>query len=702
MRLNDQERKQEGGNTCMDPEKMNVFSISTIRNKGVDAIAAWFDLHIQRFYVLGWSYVRNQQQMEELFYRSIIKVYKDLPRYKNDTSFETWVTSIFLHNCRELSDNRSWQASEKNETRQDVFNALGQLKEYEKEAMVLTYVKGISKRETSHLIQVSVEKLNELLFSGIQSLRKEMGNGSDCNGCKQYHKDYLDYLEGNLERSKKIDLEVHVYHCQNCQEDLGSFQEVMLTMLNLSEKIEEFHVPPGFMENVRERLAEKERHRQLKNKKRIRMGLVFASVFSVLMSIGFFTGAFTNLYYTWTEEDQELRAFLQQDLGERLNLEAESAGVKIRIRSVIADDLQTLVFYEIEDLEEDNQYMMINYDGVIVENEQEIMVPSGYSRYYPPVLEKNVNSEKKNVFQGKISLLPLKNDTGTIKLNITKLQKLIHDSSQPKDFFAYGSMGHEGEWSFEIPVTKQPSVEYELAEETEVEGIPVRFEKLIIAPTATILQYDINNEQPGKRIDVVNFSNLEVNNKKVKADRYGSSFWGLEYDISWTTAQTVFDPLFGEKPKEVNVQFASVYITYEDQKIIELDASKVYPQTFEYAGSTISIDKVEIGQPSTVVLSNHETKNRAYHSMQFHIVAEGEDESSSIEMNTEGVIVDKNGTEYDMNKNPVSYEEIEQPKYFTTVENVILHGNQVVPKSIVILGYNKTTYFDDVVRISLE
>ncbi|MEW9051572.1 MAG: hypothetical protein AB2392_10485 [Neobacillus sp.] len=64
--------------------------------------------------------------------------------------------------------------------------------------------------------------------------------------------------------------------------------------------------------------------------------------------------------------------------------------------------------------------------------------------------------------------------------------------------------------------------------------------------------------------------------------------------------------------------------------------------------------------------------------------------------------MDKNGTEYDMNKNPVSYEEIEQPKYFTTVENVILHGNQVVPKSIVILGYNKTTYFDDVVKISLE
>ncbi|OLS40954.1 DUF4179 domain-containing protein [Bacillus sp. MRMR6] len=686
----------------MIPAKVDADSITTIRDNGVESIAVWFEQHIQTFYTLGWSYLRNQQQMEELFYLSIIKVHKELPRYKNNTSFETWVTSIILQTCRELSDDRSLQASEGNEKRPDAFKALGQLKEYEKEAIVLTYFKGFSKEETAHLLQVSMEKLKDLLFSGIRSLRNEIGYGSAFNGCEEYHQDYIDYLEGNLERPKKIDLEVHVYHCQNCQEDLGSFQDVMLTMLNLPKKMEEFHVPPGFMENIRERLAEKERHRQQKNKKRIRLGLVSASVFAVLMAIVFFTGAPSNLYYSLTEEDQELRAFLQQDLGERLNLEAESDGMKITIKSAIADDVQTLVFYEIEDTEDDNQYMLVNYDGVFVENEHEIMDPSAYPRYFPPELDTDVNNEKKNVYQGKISLLPLKKDKGTIKLHITKLQRLIRDPSNRNGFMAYDSMRQEGEWNFEIPVTKQPSVEYALAEETEVEEIPVRFDKLIIAPTATILQYAINNEQPNKRIDVVNFSNLEVNNKKVKADRYGNSFFGLQYDISWTTAQTVFEPLFGEKPKEVNVQFESVYLTFEDQKIIELDASRDYPQTFEYAGSTISIDKVEIGQPSTVVISNHEIENRAYHSMQFHIVAEGEDESSSIEMNSEGVLVDKNGTVYDLYKNPVSYEEIEQPRYFTTVENVILHGHQVIPKRIVIFGYNATKYLDDVVKMTLE
>jgi len=686
----------------MIPAKVDPISIITIKEKGLESIVDWFDQHKQSFYTLGWSYLSTQQQMEELFYQSIIKVYKELPRFKSETSFDTWVTSIFIHTCRELSDDRSLQASEEREPRQDLFKALDQLKEYEKEAMVLTYVKGFSQEEAAHLLQVSVEKIKELLFSGIQSLRKEMAYGSTFNGCKEYHKDYIDYLERAMDRSKKINFEVHIYHCQDCQEDLATFQDVMLTMLNLTKRMEDFHVPSGFMENVKDRLAEKEKHRKQKNKKRKRMGLVFVSVFALLMGVEYFTGAFSSLYYTWTEKDQELRSYLQQDMGERLNLEAESDGVKIKIRSAIADEVQTLVFYEIEDTNEENQYMMNNDDGVFVENEQ-IMNREAYPRYYPPDLESDINKEEKNVYQGKISLRPLSKDNGTIKLKITKLLKLIRDSSDRNGISAGENMEYAtGEWNFEIPVTKQPSIEYALDEETEVEGIPVRFDKLTIAPTATILQYGINTEQLEKRIDVLSFDSLEVNNKKVKTDMYGSSFFDTQQVMNWNTFQAYFDPLLGEKPKKVNVQFESVNLAFEDKKTIELDPSQKYPQTFEYAGSTISIDKVEVGQPTNVVISNHEIKNRAYESLQFTIVGEDENEISSMEMDSEGVLVDKNGIEYDMNENPVSYEEIERPRYFVTVENMRLQGNKVIPKSLNIFGYNTTKYLDDVVKISLD
>lgn len=693
--------------TFMIP-KIDPVSITTIREKGVASIVDWFDLHNQSFYTLGWSYLRNHQQMEELFYRSIIKAHKELPRFKSETSFETWVTSIFIHTCRELADHRNLQVSEESEPQKDVYKALDQLIESEKEAIFLTYVKGISQEDVAHLLQISVEKMKELLFSGIQSLRKLMGDGLTYNGCKEYHVVYIDYLGRTLERPMKIDLEKHIYHCHDCQEDLATFQDVMLTLVNLSDRMEELQVPSGFMEIVQDRLAEKEKQRLQKNKKRVRKGLFIVGVCALLIGIDFFTGTSTNLYYSWTEKDPELRAFLQQDLGERLNLEAESNGVKIKIKSAIADDVQTLVFYEIEDTDEDNQYMMNYDDGVLVENQYEIMSHEANSSYYPPDLESDVNKETKNVYQGKISLLPLTKDNGTIKLKITKLQKLIRDSSDMNQMMAYEDMENEtGEWNFEIPVTKQPSIEYALGKETEVEGIPVRFDKLTIAPTATILQYAIKNEQSDKRIDAINFDNLVVNKKKMKFDTYGGfSFFGSSQDMNWSTFQTHFDPLFGEKPKEVNVQFESVQLTIDDHKTIELDASKKYPQTFDYAGSTISIDKVEVGQPSNVVISNHEIKYRAYESLQFQIVGEDGKEPSSIEENSDGVLVDKNGEEYNSNENPVGKEENEQPRYFVTVQSMKLAGNnageKVIPKKLEIFGYNATKYLDDVVKISLK
>lgn len=687
----------------MIPAKIDPTSITAIGIKSVESIVDWFDLNKQSFYTLGWSYLGNQQQVEELFYQVILKVHKEFPRFKRETSFESWVTSIFIHICRDLSADRSLLNRVEGETRQDIFKALDQLKEDEKDAMVLTYVKGISNEEGAHLLQVSVEKMKELLFSGIQSLRKGMGEGSNYNGCKEYQKDYIDYLERTLDRPKKIDLEKHIYHCPDCQADLATFQDVMLTLVNLTDRMEDLHMPSGFMENIKDRLAEKEKHRQQKNKKRLRKGLVFAGIFAILLGIEFFTGAFSKSYYTWTEEDQELRAFLQQDLGESLNLEAESNGVIIRIKSAIADEVQTLVFYEIEDTEEDNQYFMDVYEGVFVENDYEIMNTSAYPRYYPPVLEGDVNIEEKNVYQGKIGLQPLTEDNGTIKLKITKLLKLVRDTSDQNGFVAGGMVSETGEWNFEIPVTKQPSVEYALDEETIVEGIPVRFDKLTIAPTATVLQFGVNIEQREKRLDVINFNNLEVNHKKVKADRYSSSFLEGSYEANWIPMQTHFESLFGEKPKEINVQFESIYFTIEDPQTIELDASHEYPQTFEYAGSTMSIDKVEVGQPTKVVISNHE--NRTYEYLNFQVVGEDVSEIVSLEMDSEGVLVDKNGVEYNMNE-PISYEKIEQPRHFITVISAKLRHNnpeeKVIPKKLEIYGYNAMKYLDDVVKISLE
>ncbi|MCM3602765.1 sigma-70 family RNA polymerase sigma factor [Robertmurraya korlensis] len=687
----------------MIPTKIDSTFIMTINEKGIESVVHWFEQHKHSLYALGRFYLTHQQQIEELFYQTILNVHKEWPRLKHDTSFDMWVTSLFIQNCRELSRDHGPQGGEENDSRPELLQAFDQLKEDEKEAMILRYVKGSSQEEAAKILQISEDQIKGHLFSGIRSLREQTESGESFNGCIEYHKNYIDYLERTMERPKRVDFEIHIYHCEKCQEDLATFQDVRLSLLNHTDRMEDVHVPPGFMENVKGRLVERENQRRQKNKKRKKVGVVFASIFTVLMGIGFLTGFFPNLYYTWTEEDEQLRTFLQRDLGQRVNLEAESDGVIVKIKGVVADDIQTLVFYEIEDTNEDNQYFMNYDDGVIVENRYKIMNHDTYPKYFPPDLESEVNKRQKNVFQGKISLLPLNTDNETIHLKINKLLKIDRASSVADQYWGYGNNQYQtGEWNFEIPVTKQSSTEYALSGQTEIEGIPVRFEKLIVAPTATSLQYSINREQTEKRVDFLNFDNLGVNDKILKVDMFGGVPMNTQQDMNWYTFQAQFDTLIGETPKDISVQFTSAYLTYEDDKRIPLDVTQEYPQTFEYAGSTISIDKVEVGMPTTIVISNHEVKNRAYESLHINVVGEDEHAPSSMGMETEGVLVDKNGVIYDSNTTSFSYDEIEEPRHFETVQILRLDANNMVPKRLDISGYNTTKYLNDVVKISLE
>ncbi|WP_404358851.1 DUF4179 domain-containing protein [Cytobacillus firmus] len=670
------------------PAKNNPVLPLTISVKEIESIVTWFDQHQRSLYILGWSYLGSQLKIEELLYGAILQVYKELPKFKKSTSFELRVLSIFIRICRELSIENSLKASE-----ESVFHALQQLNEQEREVLVLTYIKGISREETAQLLQMSLEQIKELLFSGFQLLRKGLGNGEDYQGCNEYQKLYVNYLERKLERPRKIDFEMHIYHCHNCQDDLASLQE---TILNFSETIETFSVPADFMENVKERVSQREHLIKQKKKKRKRIGFITGSVFVLFMCTGFFTGIFSSIYYSLTEENQELRIFLQEDLGERLGLEAESNGIKIKIKSVIADEIQTLIFYEIEDTNDNNQYMINIDDGIFIEDEMKIMVANTYPMYIPPDMESDLNKKEKNIYHGKMSLRPVKENKATIQLNIKKVLKLKRNASD-----SYVNMvPEEGDWKFDIPVTKKPSVEYALNEEVEIEGTAVLIDILILAPTGTILQYGLKNEQPEKRIDMINFKNLEINNKVAEADLYGNSYVHAQNDLRWSKFQAHFKPLFEKETDEVKVRFDNIYLSITDNKTIALNVSKEYPQTFEYAGSTISIDKVEVGQPSIVIISNHEIKNRAYESLNFNIVTEEED--ISMEGDYKGVIVDKNGKEYDMNKTPFIYEELEQPRHFFTVQSFKIQGDKVVPKSLDIFGYNTTKYLDKEVELDTE
>ncbi|WP_170169140.1 DUF4179 domain-containing protein [Mesobacillus subterraneus] len=655
----------------------------------------WFGGRLGSFYRLGWFYLGDPQRVEELFYRSIVRVHRELPRFKNDVSFDLWVTSVFIENCRVLSLDGGKQDSK-------LHIALENLESAEKEAFLLTYVKGFSHEETEYILRGSTEKVKELLFTAIQTVRQQLDGGTYL-GCGKYRKHYLDYLEKSMDRPKKIEFEKHLYHCYDCQDDLASFQDVTVSLMDESRWDVDVPDRANFMENVQKRLTEKDEHSKRKKKKRLRMGLVFTSVFAVIFGLAFITGAFHYAYYGLTEEDEALRVYLQKGLGERVNLEAENNGVKVKITGVVADEVQTLVFYKIEDTSEDSQYFMNYEDGLYVENENEIMSHETYPGFILPDLETNMNKRESNVYYGKVALRPLREENGTMKIRASKLTKLMPADPSVSFLFNQELNYKNGEWVFEVPVTKRPSIEYVLNGQTEIEGVPVRFEKLILAPTATILRFGIQAEKPERRLDFVNLGDLEVNDKTFKADRYSGAHTYLQPAGNWNPFQTHYGSLFGEKPKEVKVRFESAYFTFEDDKVIELDVNQEYPQTFEYAGSTISIDKIEVGRTTSFVISNHDVQNRGYESLHLNLIGENEQDIQEMQMYGKSIIVDKNGVEYDTEKiGPLDFEKIEQPRHFLIDQTIKLSGDNPIPKKLIISGYNTMKYLDQEVKLTVQ
>ena len=665
-------------------ERMEPISIAVIQEKGIESVVDWFDGHKQYFYKLGQYFVQNPQQMEEFFYRSILKVQKEWPRYKGNLSFKIWVTLIFIQNIRELS---RLQGSEEMDPPREVFAEMNQL---EKEALVLTYVSGFTLEETAQIIDVPLEKIKELLFSGIQSVRKQLF-GSDYHGCEPFQKHYIDYLEKSMERSAKIDFEIHLYNCRECQEDLASFQEVAMSGLN---HVGDLSVHPQLMDNIKRRLADQKEHRQQRNKKRKKWALGLASAFAFIVAIGFITGAFPKVYYAWTEDDVHLRAFLKEGFGQRLNLEAESDGVKVKIKGVVADDLQTLIFYEIHDMKEDKQYFMNYEDGLSVLNEYTIMKLDTYPRYSIPDIEAEMNKKDKNVFYGKVALKPLDEEQAVIKLKVDRIQRLADNASLSHGFTSGDYK--TGEWSFEFPVTKQPTTEYEINEQKELEGIAVRLEKLIVAPTASLLQFGINTEKLEKRIDFLEFKSLEMNDKKLKVDRYGGHFMDSPMDGAWNGFQAQFDPLYGEKVKGIRAQLNSIYLSVVEHKSIELSGNKTFPRNIEYAGSTLSIDKVDAGNATEVIVRNDDLEKREFESLNINLVDEKNEHLDMTHVDSKGILVDKNGVEYDPHKGPVDYEKLEQPRHFVIEQSMRVEGVEDKSLKLQITGYTSLKYLDEI------
>ncbi|MBD8069109.1 RNA polymerase sigma factor [Bacillus sp. PS06] len=158
-----------------------------------EQIAVWYDQHSKSVLDFILLMVRDYQQAEDLTHETFIKAFSYLDSFKNHSSEKTWLFSI-AHNVtvdflrkkkpsRLLTEVLLFQkdksflpeeAIQIKEESQEVYKAIGRLKESYRKVIILRKIKGFSTEDTARILGWSESKVKSTLFRAIPILKKQL------------------------------------------------------------------------------------------------------------------------------------------------------------------------------------------------------------------------------------------------------------------------------------------------------------------------------------------------------------------------------------------------------------------------------------------------------------------------------------------------------------------------------------------------
>ncbi len=172
-----------------------------IGQKDVDAYRLLVKKYLNRALNFTERMVGNRSDAEDITQEAFLKVWKEAGRWEPKASFGTWFRKVlynlcidFIRKSRPLTTNTELEDTaseipdaEKNlislEVSNQVKQALQELPERQRAALILFYYEELSQNEAAEVLEVSVSALEALLFRARATLRKilrvEVNNSSE-------------------------------------------------------------------------------------------------------------------------------------------------------------------------------------------------------------------------------------------------------------------------------------------------------------------------------------------------------------------------------------------------------------------------------------------------------------------------------------------------------------------------------------------
>ena len=163
----------------------NGYIINQIKNQDITPFIGWMKERNHKYYKIGWTYLYNHHDIEDVLQTTIIKVYNKVDQLKEEQYFETWVTSILINECKSLLRKRGREKVidyiEAVETPYEdtplieFKEVIDQLEDFHREVIILKYITGYSQEEIASILDIPVGTVKSRIYRGLKHLRECIG-----------------------------------------------------------------------------------------------------------------------------------------------------------------------------------------------------------------------------------------------------------------------------------------------------------------------------------------------------------------------------------------------------------------------------------------------------------------------------------------------------------------------------------------------
>jgi RNA polymerase sigma-70 factor, ECF subfamily len=144
-----------------------------------------------KLYRIAYLYTRNENDALDIFQETIFKALNSIHTLKNEEYFSTWITRILINNAKTLLTKRNHTIPLENdffntiqpspqlliEDKMDLLQAMGQLEEKEKTALILRYYKDYTINQISDILDIPEGTVKSMIHRALKKLKGNMQGG---------------------------------------------------------------------------------------------------------------------------------------------------------------------------------------------------------------------------------------------------------------------------------------------------------------------------------------------------------------------------------------------------------------------------------------------------------------------------------------------------------------------------------------------